>query len=213
MTARPPSPLDPSGRQPAPAPVASRLLRKLVPDALGLFRLASAPVLVWLLLRQDHATAFWLFVAAGLTDALDGVLARRLHVVDRFGTLLDPVADKAVMAAVYVTAALTGLLPWWLSGLVVGRDVIILSSGLLLLRRGRGARIRPLRISKTNTGLQIAYAALVLLVAGYDIALAPGWLLAGAVLVALTTVWSGVAYARAMRAACRDGGSDAHAGE
>ncbi len=185
---------------------ASRPLRKLVPDALGLFRLASAPVLVWLLAREAHAAAFWLFVAAGLTDALDGVLARRLRVVDRFGALLDPVADKAVMAAVYVTGAWTGLLPWWLSGLVVGRDVVILASGLMLLRCGRGARLRPLRISKTNTGLQIAYAACVMLVAGYDIALPPIWLQAGAALVAFTTVWSGAAYARTIRAACRNAG-------
>ncbi len=207
MTARKSSPRPSTGAAPAGRSPASRLTRKLIPDALGLFRLASAPVLVWLLARQAHAAAFWLFLAAGLTDALDGVLARRLRVVDRFGTLLDPVADKAVMAAVYVTGAWTGLLPWWLSGLVVGRDALILASGLVLLRRGRGGRIRPLRISKTNTGLQIAYAACVMLVAGYDIALAPIWLQAGAALVAFTTIWSGVAYACTIHAAWREGGS------
>ncbi len=210
MTAHPPSPRSSAGSDPAGRASASSLLRRLVPDALGLFRLASAPVLVWLLARDAHVAAFWLFLVAGLTDALDGVLARRLRVVDRFGTLLDPVADKAVMAAVYVTGALTGLLPWWLSTLVVGRDVVILASGIMLLRRGRGGRIRPLRISKTNTGLQIAYAALVLLVAGYGIAPAARWLPAGAVVVAVTTIWSGIAYARAMRAARREAGPDAH---
>ena len=213
MTAHPPSPRSSAGPDPAGGAGTPSLLRRLVPDALGLFRLASAPVLVWLLARQAHAAAFWLFRVAGLSDALDGVLARRLRVVDRFGTLLDPVADKAVMAAVYVTGAWTGLLPWWLSALVVGRDVVILASGILLLRRGRGGRIRPIRISKTNTGLQIAYAALVMLVAGYDIALAPSWLRAGALVVAVTTVWSGIAYARGMRAARRAAGPDAHLGE
>ncbi len=213
MTARKPSPRRSTGVAPAGRSAVSRLPRKLIPDTLGLFRLASAPVLVWLLAREAYAAAFWLFIVAGLTDALDGVLARRLRVVDRFGTLLDPVADKAVMAAVYVTGAWTGLLPWWLSALVVGRDAVILASGLMLLRRGRGGRIRPLRISKTNTGLQIAYAASAMLVAGYDIPVAPIWLQAGAMLVALTTIWSGVAYARMIRSAYRDGGSDSQVTE
>lgn len=172
--------------------------RKLVPDALGLFRLVAAPVLVWLILDGRVYAAFWLFLAAGLSDAVDGVLARRLGVVDRFGTFLDPLADKAVMAAVYVTGAVTGFIPWWLTALVVARDALILAVAFGLVFKGRAGQIRPLAISKINTGLQVAYAALALLVAAGGLAVAPVWQLAAAGLVAATTLASGLAYARAL---------------
>ncbi|GIX16050.1 MAG: CDP-alcohol phosphatidyltransferase [Rhodothalassiaceae bacterium] len=180
------------------APIRAGGWRKLVPDALGLFRLVAAPVLAWLILDGRPGAAFWLFLAAGLSDAVDGVLARRLGVVDRFGTFLDPLADKAVMAAVYVTGAATGLIPWWLSGLVVARDVLILAVAFGLVFKGRAGQIRPLAISKINTGLQVAYAALALLVAAGGPSPAPALRLAAAGLVAATTLLSGLAYARAL---------------
>ncbi|RMF13020.1 MAG: CDP-alcohol phosphatidyltransferase family protein, partial [Alphaproteobacteria bacterium] len=111
---------------------ASLLRRTLetVPNLLGLARLASAPALVWLIAQGWLESAFWLFLLAGLSDAIDGPIARRLGVASRFGAILDPLADKSVMAAVYATGGVCGLMPIWLVVLVVARDLLILLGGL-----------------------------------------------------------------------------------
>jgi len=168
------------------------LLRHL-PNLLSLLRLVLVPAIIWLIVRQQFGAAFWVFVVAGLTDALDGLLAKRLGAVSRLGSYLDPLADKALLVGIYVTLGMTGALPLWLVLLVVFRDVVIVGGALLVHALTHRLEMQPLKISKLNTALQIVLAALVL--AGPAFALD----FADAVpvliyLCAVTTVASGAAY-------------------
>ncbi|MFN3232665.1 MAG: CDP-alcohol phosphatidyltransferase family protein [Alphaproteobacteria bacterium] len=140
-----------------------------LPNMLSWARLGATPVSVSYILNGQLQIAFYIFVAAGITDALDGFLARRFNLVSDFGRIIDPVADKALLTATYLALAYSGYLPWWLTGLVVGRDILIVSaygvSGLF------GVKIRPapVAMSKFNTASQIALAAGVLFRDGFGI--------------------------------------------
>lgn len=166
-----------------------------LPNLITLARLCCVPAAVWLMLHQRLDIAFMVFVGAGLSDAVDGWLARVRNARSRLGALLDPVADKALIVSVYVTLAATGVLPDWLAILVVFRDLLIVGGVVLLWVLGVPARIRPLLISKANTAAQIALAALALLLKGFDLA-APDLFDAMIWLVAFTTFASGAAYVR-----------------
>src|SRR5277367_6169746 len=84
-----------------------------LPNFITLARLLSVPVAVWLILVGEFAAAFWVFVAAGVSDALDGFIAKRFDQRTRLGALLDPIADKSLLVAVYVTLGVAGELPAW----------------------------------------------------------------------------------------------------
>ena len=86
---------------------------RYLPNAITVLRLASVPVAVWLLLRHDLAAAFWIFLAASVTDAMDGLLARLLRAQSAFGSYLDALADKLLLVSVYLSLAVQGLLSWW----------------------------------------------------------------------------------------------------
>lgn len=164
------------------------------------FRLCAVPVAVWLLLRHSSGWAFALFVAAGVSDAIDGWLARRFG-GSAIGAALDPIADKALLVCMYVTLAATGLLPSWIAILVVFRDLLIVGGLLMLWVTGHPVAIRPLAISKFNTAMQIVLIGAVLGVAGFGIVAhgAIALLLAGLIwMVAATTLASGGAYVRAV---------------
>lgn len=164
-----------------------------LPNFLSFARLLSVPVIIWLLLDRALAASFWLFVAAGITDALDGFLAKRFNSRTQLGAYLDPLADKALLVGVYVTLGWTGDLPAWLVILVVFRDLTIVGGALLEQTITQSFKSRPMMISKVNTALQIALAALVLARLGlsfYDFGLTAILVL----VVAATTVASGLAY-------------------
>jgi cardiolipin synthase len=164
-----------------------------LPNAITLARICAVPAAVWLMLQERLDLAFWLFVGAGVSDAVDGWLARVRNARSALGAVLDPVADKALLVSVYVTLAAVHVLPSWLAILVVFRDLLIVGGVLVLAVIGAPPRIHPLLISKVNTALQIALAALALLVGGYALDL--GGLLAAMVwLVAASTLASGAAY-------------------
>ena len=116
--------------------VSSRILT--VPNILSMIRLALVPVLLVLLLEGFDALALLLLVVAGLTDYLDGLLARRLNQVSRLGQLLDPAADRLFIFATSVGLAVRGVVPWWLVVIVVGRDVMLLVLGIVLANYGYG---------------------------------------------------------------------------
>ncbi len=137
-----------------------------LPNVITFARLCAVPAAVWLVLQHAFASAFWLFVAAGLSDAVDGWLARRSGHGSALGALLDPVADKALLMTMYVALAAVGVLPDWLAILVVFRDVVIVGGYLVLSVLGQPLAIRPLGISKLNTAMQIVLVALALLQAG-----------------------------------------------
>ncbi len=165
-----------------------------VPNLLGFARILAAPLVVWLLLGGRLAEAFWIFLLAGLSDALDGEIARRLDVVTRFGAVLDPSADKLLIGSGYLAAAGAGLLPWWLAWLVVGRDIaILLIAGATHVMRPDIVPM-PLRIGKISTGVQVAACSAALATGAY------AWPPAGGrdallALAAVLTVLSGIAYA------------------
>lgn len=151
------------------------------------------PVVVWLLTIDQYEPAFWLFVLAGVSDAVDGFLARHLDARSELGGYLDPLADKALLVGVYVTLGLQGHIPSWLVILVVFRDLLIVGGVLLLQTLDRRTVITPLLVSKANTAAQIAFA--VLLLGAHAFALDDhGVLFVLTFVVAATTLASGSAY-------------------
>jgi cardiolipin synthase (CMP-forming) len=116
--------------------VSSRIFT--VPNILSMFRLGLVPVLLVLLLEGMDALALLLLIVAGITDYLDGLLARRLNQVSRLGQLLDPAADRLFIFAASVGLAIRGVVPWWLVVVVVGRDVMLLVLGVILANYGYG---------------------------------------------------------------------------
>lgn len=165
-----------------------------IPNLISLGRLLAAPLIIYLLLQGLFAAAFWLFVAAGVSDAVDGFLAKRLGMASELGAYLDPLADKAMLVSVYWTLGAEGHLAIWLVILVVFRDILIIT-GLVLLKLHNQApmRMRPYMISKVNTVAQIALAAVLLAELGQvvDVGLATPVLF---YLVAATTLVSGGVY-------------------
>jgi len=164
-----------------------------LPNVITFTRLCMVPMAVWFVLEHSLIEAFFLFVAAGLSDALDGWLARRGGGGNSVGALLDPVADKALLMSMYVTLAAVNELPDWLAILVVFRDLVIVGGVIVLSVLGTPVAIRPLYVSKLNTAAQIVLVALTLLLAGYglDAPLAKQVLIW---MVGATTLASGAAY-------------------
>ncbi len=163
-----------------------------IPNMLTFGRICAVPVAIWLVLRGDCAIATVLFLLAGLTDALDGWLARR-EGPSTLGTLLDPLADKLLLTSMFITLAAVGLLPLWLAILVVFRDGMIIGGIGLLRLLGNVVMIRPLVVSKLNSVAQIALVGVTLAEAGFAVH-PPDVRTALIGLVALTTLVSGGAY-------------------
>ena len=164
-----------------------------LPNLICLLRLA----LIWPVLATLHAgqylAALALFIAAAVSDGLDGFLAKRFRWTSELGKFLDPLADKLLLVAVFIECAWLELVPWWLTAAVVARDVLI-GLGALTFRLWFGPlRGRPTLISKVNTGAQLLYVMLVLLSAAER--LPPHEVLdAAALLTFATTVISGLHY-------------------
>jgi cardiolipin synthase (CMP-forming) len=155
----------------------------LVPNAITIARLLAAPLVFWLIVERHMTLAFWLFIAAGLSDGVDGAIARAFSVRSRFGAWLDPIADKALLVGAFVALGLTGLLPLWLVALAVVRDLVIMGGVATLTLLREKLTMQPLVISKLNTLCQIVLASLVLAVqglgAGMDMWIGPAILVTG----------------------------------
>ena len=164
-----------------------------LPNLITLARLLSVPLAIWLIVEAHYGVAFWVFVGAGVSDALDGYIAKRFDRRTRLGALLDPIADKALLAGVYITLGIAGQLPHWLVILVVLRDVLILGGFALIQATSAPQYLGPLFVSKVNTSVQIALVGFVLarLGLGIDEGTVTGVLILAA---ALTTVLSGLSY-------------------
>jgi cardiolipin synthase (CMP-forming) len=164
-----------------------------LPNLITLARLCSVPIAIWLIVEERYGAAFWLFVAAGLSDALDGYIAKRFNRRTRLGAVLDPAADKALLAGVYLTLGLAGQLPTWLVGLVVLRDLLIVLGFAVIGGAGARQTVDPLYVSKVNTLVQIVLVGFVLARLGLEIeAGLATWLLIAA--ATATTVLSGLSY-------------------
>jgi cardiolipin synthase (CMP-forming) len=176
----------------APRPAISGAELNL-PNLITLARLLSVPLAIWLIFGQRYGVAFWVFVGAGISDALDGYIAKRWNRRTRLGALLDPAADKALLTGVYVTLALVGQLPPWLVFLVILRDFLIVLGYVVIRTTASRIRLDPLYISKINTLVQIFLVGFVLarLGLGVEAGVETTLLIYAA---AVTTVWSGLAY-------------------
>src|SRR5205085_5855109 len=115
-----------------------------IPNLISLGRLLLVPLAISLILDGRYWAAFWVFVVAGISDALDGYIAKRFDRRTRLGALLDPIADKALLVGVYVTLGVAGQLPHWLVILVVLRDVWILGGFVLIQATTAPRHLAPL---------------------------------------------------------------------
>ena len=122
----------------------------------------SVPVLFYLFLSGRSIAAFVVFVLAGVSDAVDGYLAKRFDWRSELGAYLDPLADKLLIVSIFIALGVRGELPLWLVIAVVSRDILIVAAVLLAWLLDLPVRIKPLAVSKANTVAQIVLAATVL---------------------------------------------------
>jgi cardiolipin synthase len=163
-------------------------------------RLLMVVPVVWLVIAGRLEMAFWLFVAAGISDALDGYIAKNFNARTELGAYLDPLADKVLLNGIYVALTLIGWLPVWLTALVISRDLLIVLGVILIQRRDPIFRAMPLVIGKLNTFCQILLAACALAHGGELVDLSE-FVLVLIAAVTLTTLLSGAGYAaQAIRA-------------
>ncbi|KAK0753426.1 CDP-alcohol phosphatidyltransferase-domain-containing protein [Schizothecium vesticola] len=180
-----------------------------LPNLLTASRLVAAPFIGYAILHDQHALALGLFAYAGLTDLLDGWIARRWNLGTVLGTIIDPLADKALMTILTVTLAAQGALPLWLAALILGRDAALGVAAVYYRwislpppkTFGRywdfslpSAEVHPTTISKYNTFLQLGLMGATMVapvLTGVELA---GALAVGQYVVAGTTVWSGASY-------------------
>jgi len=189
-----------------------------IPNVLSILRLAGVPVFLWLLLGPHADLAALLVLAfAGISDYLDGKIARALGQTSKLGVVLDPAADRLYILATLVAFVLRDIIPWWLAAIIVGRDLVLAPAVWLLRRRG----IAPLNVSYLGKSATfcLLYAFPLLLIGAHD------WAVSGVARpLAWAFVWwgtvfyllSGVLYGmqvvqviRADRAAGTDRGADA----
>ncbi len=164
-----------------------------LPNLITFARLLSVPVVVYLIMQAAYLAAFIMFVIAGISDAIDGYLAKHNNQRTQLGAILDPMADKTLLVGVYITLGLQGSLPNWLVVLVVFRDLLIIGGILILFLVCLDVKMQPLPISKLNTATQLALAAIVLAEHGLNLQI-EGLVQGGIYLVATTTVISGAGY-------------------
>lgn len=181
-----------------------------IPNLITLARLVAVPVVVLLLIEHDYGWAFALFLAAGVSDAIDGAIARLVPgQASELGRYLDPVADKALLVSIFVTLGSMGPIPPWLAVLVVSRDVLIVGGVLFSWVVARPVPIVPILVSKATTAAQILFVAAVLADLGLAVRLG-GLVLGLQWVVAALTIASAAAYligwARHMTGATRETG-------
>ena len=133
-----------------------------LPNLLTLIRIILTPLLVILLINSKFAEALIVFTIAGITDGLDGLIARWMRQKTRIGSILDPIADKLLLTSAYVTLAVVGFLPGWLAVTVISRDVIIMFGVLIIFLFQGGLEIHPSVLSKITTVAQLGTIFMVL---------------------------------------------------
>ena len=133
-----------------------------IPNLITLGRILLVPIVVWAIASGAMWIAFILFLAAGLSDAVDGYLAKRFHMTTMLGAYLDPAADKLLLVSVFVVLGWLGELPLWLVIAAVSRDALIVGAVVLGSLMASPLDMKPLMVSKANTAVQIVLAAVVL---------------------------------------------------
>ena len=164
-----------------------------LPNLITLARLGLTPVAISMIVSQRYVEAFLVFLIAGISDGVDGFIAKRFKLTSELGAYLDPLADKALLISIYVSLAIVGQIWATLAIIVVSRDVMILAGVMVAWLLDKPMQIRPVWTSKVNTTAQIMLAAAVLGARGFDLRL--DWALEGlSLVVGATTILSAVIY-------------------
>lgn len=164
-----------------------------IPNIISALRVLLIFPTVWMLLKQDYQSALWLFAVAGLSDALDGYLARKYSWKSHLGGWLDPLADKAMQISVYVSLTWLQLIPAWLLIAVIARDLVIIAGGLIYYYKFEKIDASPSLISKLNTLLQITLVLVILV--HHSLFAFPQWFVAASIYAVLIfTILSGWNY-------------------
>jgi cardiolipin synthase len=157
-----------------------------IPNLITLGRILLVPVVVWAITAGQMRVAFVLFLAAGISDAVDGFLAKRFGMATELGAYLDPLADKAMLVSIYVALGITDAVPRWLVILVVSRDIMIVSAVILSWLVDKPVPLKPLGVSKLNTVAQISLACVVMAAVGFEFDASLAVMALTAVVTALT---------------------------
>lgn len=171
-----------------------------LPNLVTLVRLLLIPAFVLAVFREENRLALGLFVAAGVSDGVDGLLARLLKQRSKLGAFLDPVADKLLLSIAFLVLAIIGDIPWWIALLVLARDVLILTSSGVVLIGGRWREIPPTLLGKSCTVIQILTIVCLLVARAYGQA---GFRRAGELMLWATTVIVVVTGVQYMLRSCR----------
>ena len=163
-----------------------------IPNILTVFRILITPVFVIFLIRDEHGYALLLFVFAGISDGLDGLIARMFNQRSDLGAVLDPIADKLLLTAAYLSLGILKDIPGWLAVAVISRDVLIVTGIAVLTFSGIHFDIRPSLISKWTTVFQIVTVAVTLLETQFNAAATVWRILCWS--TAVMTVLSGLHY-------------------
>jgi len=179
--------------RPPDSDLSQTMLHPQVPNTITVGRLILVPLLIFLLMRGEYGWALLAFTIAGLSDGLDGYLARRFRLQSNLGGFLDPIADKVLMVSVYISLALLGQLPVWLAFLVVARDFLIIGFIMVLVSLGENIKPAPSVYSKINTTVQVLLVVAVLANKAFSMSIetAVDFLVYS---VAVTTIISGANY-------------------
>lgn len=170
-----------------------------IPNFITIARILLVPVIVWAIASGQMLTAFLVFLLAGVSDGVDGFLAKRFGMASELGAFLDPLADKALLVSIYIALGIADALPQWLVILVVSRDILIIGGIMVSWLVDRPIPVKPHFVSKLNTAAQIILAGLVLAFLG--LRLDTGWVLplAIAITAALTLLSAALYVAEWMR--------------
>src|SRR6202042_1746701 len=141
-------------------PVAGKR-RVSIPNIITLGRILLVPVIIWAIASNQMEIAFAIFIVAGVSDAVDGFLAKRYNLTSELGALLDPLADKALLVSIYISLGIWGAVPRWIVTLVVSRNIMIATAVIFSWLFEKPIPMKPLMVSKLNTVAQVAFAALV----------------------------------------------------
>ncbi|MBR0940738.1 cardiolipin synthase [Bradyrhizobium japonicum] len=133
-----------------------------IPNIITLGRIMLVPIIVWAIVSSQMEVAFAVFLIAGVSDAVDGFLAKRFNMTSELGALLDPLADKALLVSIYLALGIWGDIPRWIVILVVSRDIMIVAAVIVSWLFDKPVEMKPSKVSKLNTAAQVSYAALVL---------------------------------------------------
>lgn len=167
--------------------------RRDIPNLITILRMLLVLPIVWLMLHEQFVESLYLFAIAGISDGVDGFLAKRYGWQSRLGSILDPLADKLLLVSTTMMLAWMGLIPTWLVLLIVLRDLLIVAGGTLYHYRIGVYDLTPSIVSKINTFVQISYVLGVIMVEAMEWSLATEIVVATYV-VMTTTLLSGADY-------------------